>query len=172
MGSSYEEYSVQPEKTVSDRKKIPVFVYIFLVLTSVISVLIASILLYIPKNIGKDCTEEVSAVVCRNVEKPGDSSSDRTFAPEFRYEYNDWEYKVVSDIYANPPQFNVGQIVKIHVNPDKPDKIYGPDSEYFIHILRIVVLVCMAVGLIPLIIAVLLFILTRDKKKKVKNRYA
>lgn len=76
------------------------------------------------------CTEQVSAVVVKNLEvnklRGGNKGKvhGTTYAPIFEYEYDGKEYSYISKISSNPAEYSAGERVTIRVNPNDPDEIY------------------------------------------------
>ncbi|MBR6580822.1 MAG: DUF3592 domain-containing protein [Ruminococcus sp.] len=108
------------------------------------------------------CTISVTAVVEENATvintrrstHSHSSTSSRSYAPVYKFEYNGKKYLVQSSSSSKPAKYDVGDEVEIMINSDNPTQIYEPDNtagEKFAFIITIV-------GAVGSVIMVIIFI--------------
>ena len=116
---------------------------------------VAAILFAYDSHLRKVCTAETTATVIENVAvKSGSSSKNKsgtlTFAPVFEYGFGGIHYKNQSSVSSNPPKYEIGDTVKILVNPDFPET-YRTDGEI---VLRIIAAIFSFLGIIFTIVGI------------------
>ena len=153
MERRYDEYSDYPKKDSFTKQKIPMFVYLLLIMIGVFFGIVGIFIGALPDMMYKGCTEEVQAVVSQNIPKESEDG-DTMFSPEFSYEYGGKEYRTVSSMSSYPPLFDEGEEVTLKVNPDNPAMIHPPTDRFFNIIKRVLV----TIGVILCTAAVILFI--------------
>lgn len=86
----------------------------------------------------KGCTKEVNAKVVRilskvskDTDKDGNSygREHTAYAPVYHFEVNGIEYDVESIFYSREQKYEVGDEVKILIEPDNPKHIYNPENK-------------------------------------------
>lgn len=95
---------------------------IFLLL-GVVFLIVATILFTHDAKLRSVCTAETTATVIENVSVTSVSkshSSSRTYAPIFEYEFEGIRHKIRSSTSQNPPKYEIGETVKLLVNPNEP----------------------------------------------------
>lgn len=95
---------------------------IFLLL-GVVFLIVATILFTHDAKLRSVCTAETTATVVENVPVKSASkshSSTRTYAPVFEYEFGGIRHRDRSSVSQNPPKYEVGDTVKLLVNPNEP----------------------------------------------------
>lgn len=90
------------------------------------------------KKVKELCTVSVTAVVEENVlvtktrrstrSHSRTSSTSRTYAPVYHFEYNGKKYRVQSSHSSKPAKYKIGEEVGIMINSDEPTQIYEPDN--------------------------------------------
>jgi uncharacterized membrane protein len=107
------------------------------------------------------CTEITEAEVVKLVSSSDDSGG---YAPVFSYTVGGKNYTVQENFYSSPPEYSVGETVDIHYNPDNPNKVYSDQGNIFKILYTIFISIGAAMIVIPLIIVVVVFVITRNKE--------
>ena len=71
------------------------------------------------------CREEVEAVVDELIPNH-DGDTGPSYYPVFAYRYEGVDYRKKSNLASSFRKFNVGDPVKLFVDPDKPERFYCP----------------------------------------------
>ena len=78
------------------------------------------------------CTQEVWATVVDMESRYSMPTSRRhgsySYFPVFEYEYFGTQYQYQSSVGTRPPRYDVGESVKIKINPDDPTQVYEMES--------------------------------------------
>lgn len=109
----------------------------------------------------RECTIPVNSRVIDLVASSS-SSSGRTYAPVYEFEFEGRTYKVQSNSYSSPCPFSVGEEVKIYVDPDDPKHIYSPKDKTTLT----VAIVFIAIGAVGAIAFMVLGVKTLMKSKR------
>ena len=92
-------------------------------LFSVAFLVVAAILFAHDAKLRSVCTAETTATVVENITVRSGTkghSSSRTYAPIFEYEFEGIRHKTRSSTSQNPPKYEIGETVKLLVNPNEP----------------------------------------------------
>lgn len=100
---------------------------------------------------------EAVEVQGRVVDLRASSSGGEGMAPVIEYEWNGETKTHYSEVYSSPPDFEKGQVIPVWVNPENPQNVTVLYEETG----RIVIYVFGGIGVFFLVIAVVLFRLSR-----------
>lgn len=152
----------------------PKVVGTFFIVFSVIFIIIGICAACAPKMKSKKCTETVMAEVIDLLPVKSSSKSGRghnrtsiTYRPVFSYTYNGKDYRAESSTSSDPPAFQVGETVKLKIDPNNPKNFYAPSDKTY----GLLGIIFSAMGGIFLLIGILLVALAvkADKKERVLN---
>lgn len=146
----------------------PKIVGITFILFSVIFLIIGTCVSIAPKVKSKRCTGLVKADVIENIQSESRRKSgngrrrDSTlYAPVFQFDYNGKKYTVKSSTSSDPPAYEVGDVVKLKINPDDPTDFYAPSDKT----LNMIGIIFLIIGAFQLSFGAASVILSRKKNK-------
>jgi len=160
-------------KTISadnpqDRKKISLLLSVIFLGISLIFIAVGIVIFSVNKYNQNKCTEEVTAKVIDLLATADSSvhngrrSHDITYSPVFEYTYKDVKYVTKSKTSSNPPEYEIGETVKLMIDPDRPRKIFDPGSK----VVSLLGFIFGGIGVLMLIIYIILIIAINRSQKK------
>ena len=123
----------------------------------------------LPKLKDKKCTETVIAEVVENLtehDRHSHSGSSVLYRPVFAFTYKGENYRIESNTSANPPAFDIGEEVKLKIDPDDPSNIYAPADKTY----ALIGIIFLFISGIFLIVGILLVISYMRSVKKEKSK--
>ncbi len=150
----------------------PKIVGIAFIIFSVIFGIIGILVMMLPKFKSQKCTETVFAEVVENLtehDRHSHTGSSVLYRPVFAFTYKGENYHIESNTSANPPAFDIGEKVKLKIDPDDPSNIYAPADRTY----GFIGIIFLFISGIFLIIGILLVIsyIRSLKKEKTKMFY-
>ncbi len=164
-------------KTIStddpqDRKKINLLLSVIFLGVSLIFIAVGIIIFSVNKYNQNRCTEEATAKVTDLLETTDNSvhngrrRHNTTYSPVFEYVYKNVKYVTKSTASSNPPEYEIGETVKLMIDPDNPGKIFDPGSK----VVSLLGFIFGGIGVFMLIIYIILIIaINRSQKKSARD---
>ncbi len=155
-----------PVNTPQGRKAVKIILTLVMLTLSVIFIFTGVIIKIASNKVYSNCTEEISAEVIDLREHTstshhkGRSRTSITYRPVFEYTYNGKNYVRESNISSDPPEYEIGETVKLKIDPDDPNKFYDPSSK----VISVIGFVFAGVGVLMLIIYIVVMIALSKKK--------
>lgn len=129
-------------------------VKVILIIVGLLFAVVGIIIIVSSKAKSKRCTETVMAEVVDNITSVSytDKRPSTTYKPVFSFTYDGKSYQFNSNTSANPPVFQVGEIVELKVNPDNPADFYAEKDK----VTKILSMAFTAIGVLLTIVGIVI----------------